>query len=132
MTFDNIPFFEEHEFDSPDLPGSGKNMKLSFIKKLTKARMAADTAFIITSGYRTQAHNSKLPGAVKDSAHTKGLAADIKANNSRVRYMILQGAIRAGFHRIGIADTFIHLDDDTTKPAKVSWLYPQKRKFIFF
>ena len=31
----------------------------------------------INSGYRTQAHNSNLEGAAKNSLHVKGMAADI-------------------------------------------------------
>lgn len=31
----------------------------------------------VTSGYRCEEHNAQIPGAVKNSYHTKGLAADI-------------------------------------------------------
>lgn len=129
MIFETTPFFERHEFDSPDQPGSGENMKMRFMKKLIKARINANTAFIITSGYRTKDHNKKV-GGVADSAHTKGLAADVLARTSHIRYKIVRAALQAGFTRIGIAETFIHLDDDTSKTQDVIWTYSKRKKFF--
>jgi hypothetical protein len=31
--------------------------------------------------------------------------------------------MEAGFNRIGIAPTFIHVDNDPSKPEDVIWLY---------
>lgn len=114
--------FKLKEFDSPDAPGSGIKMNRDFLAKLDFARHDADIPFIITSGYRTKEHN-ELVGGVDSSAHTKGYAADISCRDSRSRYIIISSLQKAGFNRIGIASTFIHVDDDPDKPKNVIWVY---------
>ena len=114
--------FNLMEFDSPDLPGSGGLMNREFLMKLDTAREMADTSFVITSGYRTKEHNTRV-GGVSGSSHTLGLAADIKCSDSRERSLIVSGLLRAGFNRIGIANTFIHVDLDTNKKQNVIWTY---------
>ena len=61
--------------------------------------------------------------AVADSAHLTGLAVDCKALTSSDRYRIVVAALGAGFERIGIGKTFVHLDIDPSKPQGVIWLY---------
>jgi len=119
MTLNN---FTLDEFDSPDKIGSGNNMQEDFLKKLDKAREIADIPFIITSGFRTQEHNKKV-GGVDSSSHTKGWAADISCRESRNRFIIVKALIEAGFTRIGVARTFIHVDSDPDKAPKVIWKY---------
>ncbi len=75
----------------------------------------------ITSGYRCKAHN-KAVGGVKESAHTKGLAVDIACTVGADRYALLDTIFVAGFYRIGIAKSFIHVDIDDSKPGSV-WVY---------
>ncbi len=111
-----------HEFDSPDELGSHKNMKPSFMRKLKQARDFAGTPFTINSGHRTTSHNKKVGGKI-DSSHLDGLAGDISCSNSRQRALILSSVIRAGFNRIGIGKTFIHVDNDPSKPKDVFWMY---------
>lgn len=117
-----MKYFNLNEFDSPDAPGSGKNMNSDFILKLEIARQSAKIPFEITSGYRTIAHNNKV-GGKSNSAHTRGRAVDIKATDSLQRLTILKALIAAGFNRFGIGSTFIHVDDDPTLPANVMWHY---------
>ena len=57
------------------------------------------------------------------SSHQKGIAADIKSRSSRNRSAILDGLIKAGFTRIGIGKTWIHVDNDPLKARRVTWLY---------
>jgi uncharacterized protein YcbK (DUF882 family) len=78
--------------------------------------------FIINSGYRCQKHNAEV-GGKSESAHTEGLAADIKVTGSRNRFLILKALMDVGFNRIGIAKTFIHCDIDGNKDPYVVWLY---------
>jgi len=122
MNFAKIQYFRSHEFASPDLPGSGDHMQIEFIEKLVQARRMANMPFKITSGYRTPEHNKKV-GGVKNSAHTKGLAADIRTRNGRERYVILNALMKAGFKRFGIAKRFIHVDLDKSKREMTTWLY---------
>jgi len=117
-----LRYFEAWEFDSPDMMGSGQMMNEDFLKKLDEARHKAGVSFSINSGYRTKAHNASV-GGKPDSSHTKGLACDIHAATSRKRFLILEALISVGFHRIGIAKTFIHVDDDKEKPKQLAWLY---------
>ena len=98
-----------------------ENMNADFLNKLDEAREIANIPFIINSAYRSPEH----PLSIKNpsSSHIKGLAVDIKATDSRTRFIILNALINAGFNRIGIADTFIHVDLDLDKSSKVIWTY---------
>lgn len=119
--------FELSEFDSPDEIGSGSNMDATFLQMLDDARGIAGIPFRITSGFRTPSHNAYVGGVQpslksKGSSHLFGYAADIACNNSADREVILNSLIRAGFRRIGIANTFIHCDNDPDKNPAI-WLY---------
>ena len=121
---DAATYFDYSEFDSPDQPGSGKKMMSKiFIKKLNGVREAIKRAIIVTSGYRSPAFNSTLPGAVPNSAHTKGVAADLAAETDEEKLQIAIAAIRLGIKRIGWGSRFIHLDMDESKPQNVVWGY---------
>lgn len=123
----NLSYFSLSEFDSPDLPGSGKNMDSQFLSMLDNARSIAGISYKITSGYRTESHNAKVGGVPKGteskgSSHMYGYAADISANSGSQRWIIIKSLIDAGFNRIGIAKSFIHVDNDPDKP-KAIWTY---------
>lgn len=98
-----------------------ENMDANFLNKLDKARSIAGLPFNINSAYRGPDH----PLSIKNpsSSHIKGLAVDIKCTDSRTRFIIVDALIKAGFNRIGIADTFIHVDFDLDKSNKVIWTY---------
>lgn len=118
-----LKYFTYEEFDSPDLPNSGfANMDHKFLTMLDSAREDSGIPYKITSGYRTEGHNQKV-GGVKDSSHRKGRAADIAIKDSRERWIITSSLIKAGFNRIGIAKTFIHVDNDSNKNDQVIWVY---------
>ena len=89
MQIKQCKYFNTSEFDSPDVPGSGKNMQHSTLLMLCEARKIADVPFKINSGYRTEAHNSKV-GGVTNSAHLKGYAADISTPNGKHQEKILE------------------------------------------
>jgi len=120
-------YFTFDEFDSPDQPGSGEMMDLDFLSMLDESRDVAGIPFVITSGFRTVAHNKKLIkqgySASRNSSHLLGLAADIKCSDSRSRYIILDALNEVGFTRIGIAPNFIHVDLDINKPQHRIWVY---------
>tara|TARA_R110000782_G_scaffold161444_1_gene253430 strand:- start:98 stop:424 length:327 start_codon:yes stop_codon:yes gene_type:complete len=99
-----------------------ENMNVDFLYKLDEARQCAKIPFIITSAYRSKEHNAKI-GGVANSSHIKGLAVDIRVNSSRERFTILKALIYVGFNRIGVADNFIHVDDDKEKSNNVIWTY---------
>ena len=117
-----MKYFELWEFDSPDKLGSGENMDKTFLKMLDKARGIANIPFRINSGYRTLIHNMEIHGKI-DSAHLKGLAADISCVSDKDRPIMLKALRAVGFTRIGIAKTFIHVDIDKTKNQNRTWVY---------
>ena len=97
------------------------NMSKEFLFVLDEAREFAGIPFIINSAYRSPEH----PLSIKNpnSSHIKGLAVDIKATDSVTRFKIVKALIEVGFTRIGIADTFIHVDLDLDKTQNVIWTY---------
>ena len=114
--------FKYAEFDSPDEKGSGKKMSKDLLKMLDQTRDLYGSPMTINSGYRTEEHNEKV-GGKKHSSHLKGLAADIACDNSTDRYNLIDSLMKVGFNRIGIADTFIHVDIDLDKAPFVIWTY---------
>jgi len=99
-----------------------ENMDLKFLEKLDEARAYANIPFVINSAFRTPERNAKI-GGKPNSSHLRGLAVDIKAKDSVTRFLVLDALLAVGFNRIGIADTFIHVDDDLTKSDSVIWTY---------
>lgn len=114
--------FSLDEFDSPDQIGSGKKMNKEFLLMLDEARSIASIPFKINSGYRSKEHNKSV-GGVSGSSHRVGFAADIHCNESRNRFIMVNALIQVGFNRIGIGNTFIHVDNDPNKSPEVIWLY---------
>jgi zinc D-Ala-D-Ala carboxypeptidase len=117
-----MKYFKLSEFDSPDILGSGKNMNEEFLYMLDAARKIYGKPMHVNSGYRSEEHNKKV-GGVSSSSHLKGLAADISCKKSNERFEMLQAFIKAGFKRIGVADSFIHIDNDKDKSQGVIWTY---------
>ena len=119
----NLKHFTYEEFDSPDLPGSGfANMDRNFLEMLDYARQIARAPFKINSGYRTKEHNEKV-GGKPQSSHLVGKAADIGISSSQERWNVLTALQDAGFTRLGVGNTFIHVDSDSSKTSKVIWTY---------
>ena len=76
----------------------------------------------ITSGVRCKEHNaSPRVGGLEDSAHLKGKAVDISCTNSTDRHRLVQFLMYASedINRIGIADSFVHIDIDSFKSQNV-------------
>ena len=120
ITWKDIKHFKKEEFNCKD--GSEANeMNLQFVKILDNIREEYGK-MVITSGYRTKSWNLKV-GGVRNSAHTKGLAADILCKDSLHRYRLVGAAIRNGIKRMGIGKDFIHLDASKTLPNPRIWLY---------
>lgn len=93
-----------------------------FVNRLQFARNIACVPFVITSGCRCKSHN-KAEGGGDSSDHLTGEGADIKAVDSATRFKIVNAAISAGFNRIGIGKTFVHLGSNPNNPKGVCWLY---------
>lgn len=121
-----MKYFRPHEFECKCYKcGLGfAAMDVDFLDRLDMARMYADYPFILTSAIRCEAHNKDV-GGLDNSAHLRGLGADIETKSSYARFKVLYGLVKAGFKRIIIYKTFIHVDDDPSKPQEivdVGWL----------
>ena len=115
-------YFSDKEFKNCTPTCSINDMNVEFMEKLDLLRERAGIPLVINSAYRSKEWDLSK-GRSGNGAHTKGLAVDIRCNNSHNRYLILKYALEIGFRRIGISDTFIHVDDDSSLPQGVIWLY---------
>jgi hypothetical protein len=99
------------------------NLQPQLVDMLDKAREFADVPFIITSGFRSPGYNASLGGA-PNSAHTRGLAVDLRCSDSWVRHKIVVGLLFAGFNRIELCPAHVHADCDPSLPQNVLILGP--------
>lgn len=90
------------------------------VSMLDAARDYAGVPFVITSGTRTAAENASAQG-VSNSAHTRGLAVDLRCSDARQRWHMLTALLKVGFSRIGIYDAHLHVDCDVALPSDVIW-----------
>ena len=73
------------------------------------AARGAHVPLIVTSGYRTVAHNARIETAARNSMHLYGYAADIEAPGFSPRAIALAASF-IGSGGIGLYDSFTHLD----------------------
>ena len=97
-------------------------MHPDILEMLDQARDKFDKPIKINSGYRSEAHNKRC-GGTPYSSHLRGLAADLSCKSSVDRYHLINCLLDVGFKRIGIANTFIHVDIDPEKANEVIWTY---------
>lgn len=109
-------YFSEDEFKHFD------KMDVDFLNLLAEIRHDAGISFTINSDFRTPQEN-KAAGGTSSSAHLRGKAVDVACRNSENRFKIVKSAIKLGINRVGIAKTFVHLDNDNQNPQNVLWLY---------
>ncbi len=119
---EKVKYFNYSEFDSPDVQGSGQLMDKTLLDMLDEIREIVGEPIIITSGFRTPAHNEAV-GGKEQSSHLKGLAVDIAVRHSRMRFKLIDALLEVGVNRIGIADNFVHIDIDPDKDKNVIWTY---------
>ena len=112
-------FFRLEEFNCTHT--NLNKMDHEFLEKLDLLREKVGFPFRITSGYRDATHPAEARKAEPGTGyHCQGLAADIAVSNGFERMNIVHEAIKMGFS-IGVARTFVHVDDRKTTP--VMWTY---------
>lgn len=122
MNWSKVKYFNPSEFVCHCGCGRGAGeMSEQFMLALDAARKEAGIPFRIASGFRCPSHNARV-GGVKDSAHAKGLAADISIVNSAARVIILRALLRY-FDRLGVGKRFVHVDMDPSRSVPVMWVY---------
>ena len=118
-------YFRASEFDSKDVPGSGFSaMQWALVKRLGEVRAEWGKPMTIGSGYRTPEHNAAVGGKA-NSAHLRGLAADIRTSGLTDAIRLAIVAAQHGFDRIGVdmKGRFVHLDVDGSLPSPATWFY---------
>ena len=107
--------FKLREFECKD---GSKLVKIDrkLVETLQKLRDRLGKPIIITSSYRTPAHNKKVGGAT-NSQHIHGTAADIKVNGMTPR-QLLPHAEAVGFTGIGLYTGHLHVD---VRKGKARW-----------
>lgn len=113
-----MSYFKTDEFTCPCC---GKVIVSGYlIHKLNNMREAFGKPIYVNSGYRCKERNIDVGGSL-NSAHCRGTAADIKCDNSTDRYILVRLALELGFDRIGVYETWIHLDVDEELPKPRLW-----------
>lgn len=113
------PDFKPSEFERCNPACAITDMNEEFMDRLQTARTIAGVPFKLNSAFRTVEHE-KVRGRSGKSMHCQGRAVDIKCVDSGTRYRIIQALLAAGFHGIGIDNTFIHVDD---RDLPLIWTY---------
>ena len=93
-----------------------------FLDLLDVIREAAGIPLVLNCAYRSRAWELSK-GRTGNSAHTRGMAVDIRCNASATRYRIVRAALLCGIRRIGVGQSFVHLDADPSLPQDVIWDY---------
>lgn len=121
-----LKYFSPKEFKCDGVECFNK-MDEELLAMLDIARETAGIPFKINSSWRSEEYNKELAKrgykVAKNSPHLRGYAVDIHCTNSSDRYIIIDALINVGFKRLGIAKTFIHVDNDPSLPDLVTWLY---------
>lgn len=115
LKFANITL---RQFDSEDIVGSSMDMSFEVVQMVEMMCVYTKQRLIVTSGYRTVAHNRDIKGAV-NSAHLKGLAVDIHCPTSYLRYKLVNWLVLRGIKRIEVGSNWVHFDIDETLPNPV-------------
>lgn len=115
-------YFSENEFKRCSPSCSLQDMQQTTMSKMDTAREIAGIPFVITSAFRSSAWD-RAKGRSGTGAHTLGRAIDIRCHSSANRFKIVDALLKAGFRRIGIANSFIHADDSTNHTQQVIWTY---------
>lgn len=115
-------YFTEEEFRKANPSCSLSDMDEKFMNKLEAAREIAGVPFIVSSAYRSVAYEKKK-GRSGTSRHTMGIAMDIRCYDNALRFRIVNALLSVGFRRIGIASSFIHVDDGYPNSSPLIWLY---------
>lgn len=117
INWSEVKHFKQEEFTCKC--GCGfNNINDELVLLLDIARGLAKVPFSINSACRCDKHNKQI-GGVEDSAHTKGLAVDISTLSDSVRFAVVSALLKVGFKRVLMYSTFVHVDEDLTKPNPI-------------
>ena len=115
-------YFSESEFRRCTPACHLSDMDGEFIALLDRVRAEAGIPLVLNSAYRSAAYE-RAHGRAGTSAHCAGRAVDIRCMTSANRYKIVRAALECGVRRIGIAQTYIHIDNADDHAQDVIWDY---------
>lgn len=110
---------DEFQFCSPACSINQLDDKL--LSMLDVARELYGFPIVVNSAYRSPEWE-RIHKRSGTSSHCKGLAVDLSCLVGPMRLRLIESLLDAGFRRIGIAKSFIHVDIDYSKPESI-WLY---------
>ena len=114
--------FTNTDFANCVPPCSINDMNQTTLNKLDAVASFLGRKPVLTSAFRSPAHDI-AEGRSGTGAHTAGRAIDIACTTSKDRMKVVEAGLKAGFRRIGIESSFVHLDDSPTRAQNVIWLY---------
>ena len=117
-------YFQPSEFRRCTPPCSIDDMQPNFLTLLDAIRERAGIPLVLNSAYRSKEYENQK-GRSGNSAHTYGLAVDIRCHGTNTRWKIVRAAVSLGVTRIGIGSTFVHIDTGESRglPPNVIWTY---------
>lgn len=118
----NLRWFSEAEFKRCKPSCSVSDCNEDALLRLDTLRDYCGFPIILNSAYRSPDYELSK-GRKGTSSHCKGLAFDVRCNDSYQRALLVRFAIDVGFNRIGIGKNYIHLDCDSDKFNPCIWLY---------
>lgn len=117
---DYVPkFFSRTEFTMCTPSCELEDMDSDFLRKLDELRKYCGFPLTLTCAYRTREWD-KEHGRSGNSYHCTGRAVDIYCTQSDKRAKIVLYAPMCGLNGIGVAKTFVHVDD---RAFASLWLY---------
>lgn len=102
-------------------------MNEAFMARLVCLRQALGAPMVVTSGYRSTAHNRRIGGA-PGSAHLDGRAVDVLMSGEGA-FQLVKLAFEHGFSGVGLKQhgdwerRFVHLDDASHNRRPRLWTY---------
>ena len=116
-------YFRSEEFYCPcGCSEDGMKMDQGLLASLDFVRHRLGEPVIINSGFRCGTHNIEINGH-PESKHLRGEAADIRVTSAAYRFNLLNNLLLAGFIRIGIGKTFIHVESISPSETGLIWVY---------
>ena len=85
-------------------------------------RSHSGVPWVVISGPRCPDYDATVGGS-RHGEHPDGDGMDVLTPSARILFKIIEGALKAGFTRIGINNGSIHLGVSTRLDQDVAWTY---------
>ena len=96
-------------------------MDKTLSRKLLAAEKVLGASLVIKGGYRCPSHSKRVHAPV-GSCHALGMAVNIRCCGAGDRFAILGALIKAGFDRIGVGKSHVHVSVNPEKARLLLWV----------